>query len=160
MTQNAELATLAKPTTMRGQALVNRIMRGLLRTPLLCRLPGRRLLVVYVVGRKTGREYVVPVAYARHNGGLLVGTPFGWARNMRTGEPVEIRLNGRRRVADVVAFSSEADVVAAYDVIVRGNHAFAKFNNIGLEADGTPRADDLHRAWALGARAFRLVPQD
>ena len=41
----------------------------------------------------------------------------------------------------------------------RDNPQFAKFNKIGLDADGTPKADDLHAAWAAGARSFVLTPR-
>jgi len=37
----------------------------------------------------------------------------------------------------------------------RDNAQFAKFNKIGLHADGTPDADDLHAAW--GGRCGALV---
>ena len=141
------------------QAQVNGLVRGLLRTPLLSRLIGRRLLTVYVVGRKSGRRYSVPVAYTRHEGDLLIGTSFGWGRNLRTGEPVAIRLKGRRRLADVRVLTDEQDVVGAYTVMTRDNHNFAKFNNIGFDADGNPLPTDLHMAWAAGARAFRLTPR-
>jgi hypothetical protein len=70
--------------TLPLQGLVNRVIRGLLRTPLLCRLAGRRLITVYLVGRKSGRRYAVPVAYTRRNGTLLVGTQFAWAPSCRT----------------------------------------------------------------------------
>lgn len=43
----------------------------------------------------------VPVASTRHHGILFIGTPFAWGRNLRTGEPVDIRLKGQRRPADV-----------------------------------------------------------
>jgi deazaflavin-dependent oxidoreductase (nitroreductase family) len=145
--------------TMAAQNLVNRVVRGVLRTPGLAQLAGRRLLTVYAVGRKSGRHYDVPVAYTRHEGSLLIGTPFGWARNLRTGEPVDIRLRGRRRAADVEAIADEPGVVGAYAVMARDNHNFAKFNHIGFDAGGNPVPADLHRAWAAGARAFRLTPR-
>jgi deazaflavin-dependent oxidoreductase (nitroreductase family) len=145
--------------TLAVQSLVNRIIRGLLRTPLVSRLVGSRLLTVYVVGRKSGRRYAVPVAYTRHEGDLLVGTSFGWGRNLRTGEPVAIRLKGRRRLADVQVLAEERDVVAAYAVMARDNHSFAKFNNIGFDSGGNPVPVDLHLAWAAGARAFQLTPR-
>ena len=140
------------------QGLVSRLMRGLLRTPLLCRAVGKRLLTLYVVGRKSGRRYSIPVAYTRHDGALLIGSPFGWGRNLRTGEPVTIRLKGRRRQAEVQVLSAEPEVVAAYAVMGRDNHNFASFNKIGFDASGNPNPDDLHLAWAAGARAFRLTP--
>ena len=145
--------------TLALQGLVNRIVRGLLRTPLLCRVVGKRLITVYVVGRKSGRRYSVPVAYTRHDGILLVGTPFGWGRNLRTGQPVAIRLQGKRRTADVEVLTDEGDVVAAYTVMARDNHQFAKFNQISIDAAGNPSPIDLHRAWAAGARAMRLRPR-
>jgi deazaflavin-dependent oxidoreductase (nitroreductase family) len=141
------------------QGLVNRIVRGLLRAPLLCRLVGKRLITIYVVGRKSGRRYTVPVAYTRDHGALLVGTPFGWGRNLRTGEPVTIRVKGKRRSADVQVVTDEAAVVEAYAVMARDNHQFAKFNQIGFDPDGHPDPTDLHLAWAAGARAIRLTPQ-
>jgi deazaflavin-dependent oxidoreductase (nitroreductase family) len=144
--------------TLPGQSLVNRIMRGLLSTPLLSRLVGRRLVTLDVVGRKSGRHYYVPVAYTRHDGDLLIGSPFGWTRNLRTGEPVQLRLQGRRRTADVRVIADEPGVVDAYAVMARDNRNFAKFNHIGFDASGHPRPADLHGAWAAGARAFRLTP--
>jgi len=123
------------------------------------RLIGSRLVTVYVVGRKSGRRYAVPVAYTRHEGDLLVGTPFGWGRNLRTGEPVTIRLKGRRRPADVRVLTEERDVVDAYGIMARDNHQFARFNKIGIDQAGDPVPGDLHLAWEAGARAFRLTPR-
>jgi deazaflavin-dependent oxidoreductase (nitroreductase family) len=153
-------ATLGpRAQTLAAQALVNRVVRGLLRTPLVSRLVGSRLVTVYAVGRKSGRRYAVPVAYTRHEGDLLIGTPFGWGRNLRSGEAVAIRLKGRRRLADVRVLAEEQDVVDAYAVMARDNHNFAKFNNIGFDSGGNPVPADLHLAWAAGARAFRLTPR-
>ena len=145
--------------TLPAQALVNRMMRGLLRTPLLSRLVGSKLVTLYVVGRKSGRRYVVPVAYTADQGDLLIGTPFGWGRNLRTGEAVTIRLKGRRRLADVRVIADEPGVVDAYGVMARDNHNFASFNKIGFDTSGNPVPADLHQAWAAGARAFRLTPR-
>jgi deazaflavin-dependent oxidoreductase (nitroreductase family) len=145
--------------TLAAQTLVNRVIRGLLRTPLVSRLVGSRLVTVYVVGRKSGRRYAVPVAYTRHEEGLLIGTAFGWGRNLRTGEAVAIRLKGRRRLADVRVLAEEPEVVDAYAVMARANHAFARFNNIGFDSAGNPVPADLHLAFAAGARAFRLTPR-
>jgi hypothetical protein len=145
--------------TLTAQTLVNRVIRAVLRMPLLSRAAGSRLITVYVVGRTSGRRFSVPVAYTRHHGDLLIGTPFGWGRNLRTGDPVQIRLKGRRRLADVLALTGEQAVVDAYAIMARDNHAFAKFNSIGLDPDGNPVAADLHAAWRAGARAFRLTPR-
>jgi deazaflavin-dependent oxidoreductase (nitroreductase family) len=145
--------------TLAFQGVANRLIRGLLRTPLLSRIVGSRLVTIYVVGRKSGRHYTVPVAYTNHDGSLLIGTPFAWGRNLRTGEPVDIRLKGQRRPADVQVFTDEAGVVEQYAVMARDNHTFAGFNKIRLDPDGNPDPGDLHLAWAAGARAVRLTPR-
>lgn len=152
-------APAARAQTLALQGLVNRVIRGLLRTPLLCRLVGKRLITVYVVGRKSGRRYAVPVAYTRRNGTLLIGTPFAWARNLRTGESVQIRLAGKRRPAGVEVLTDETGVVEHYALMARDNHQFARFNKIGLDQRGNPRPDDLHLAWAAGARVALLTPR-
>lgn len=145
--------------TMALQGAANSVMRGLLATPLLSRAIGKRLVTLYIVGRKSGQRYTIPVAYTRHDGDLLIGTPFKWGRNLRTGEPIEIRFMGRRRQADVTAYKDEAEVVRAYGMMCRDNHQFAKFNKVGLDGDGNPDPEDLHLAWMAGARAFRLTPR-
>lgn len=145
--------------TLAAQGLANRIVRVLLSTPLVCRAIGKRLVTLYVVGRKSGRQYTIPVAYTRAGDELLVGTPFGWGRNLRTGEAVTIRYKGRRRPAGVRVITDEPGVVDAYATMARDNHNFAKFNKIALDADGNPDPADLHDAWAAGARAFVLTPR-
>jgi deazaflavin-dependent oxidoreductase (nitroreductase family) len=140
------------------QGLVNRVIRLVLRTPVLCRAVGKRLITVYVVGRKSGRHYAVPVAYARHEGTILIGTEFAWVRNLRTGEPVHIRLEGKKRPADVQVLTDEAGVVEHYAALARDNHQWARFNKIGLDQAGNPDPNDLHLAWAAGGRAVLLTP--
>jgi deazaflavin-dependent oxidoreductase (nitroreductase family) len=155
---DGQSAASPRAQTLAFQGLANRVVRGLLRTPLLCRVVGARLIIVHVVGRKSGTHYAVPVAYTRHGDALLVGTPFGWGRNLRTGEAVDIRLKGKLRRADVEVVTDEAGVVENYAVMARDNRQFAKFNKIGMDQAGDPSPTDLHLAWAAGARAFRFTP--
>jgi deazaflavin-dependent oxidoreductase (nitroreductase family) len=117
---------------------VNRVIRGLLRTPLRCRVVGNRVITVYAVGRKSGRHYAIPVAYTRHDRIILIGTPFGWGRNLHTGEPVDIRFKGKRRPTDVHVLTDEAGVLELYAVPARDNHNLATFNKIGFDTAGNP----------------------
>jgi hypothetical protein len=140
------------------QGVANAAVRVFLRTPGISRGIGSRLITVYVVGRKSDKQYAVPVAYTLQGEQLLFGTSFAWGRNLRTGEPVDIVLKGKRRTADVEVFTDEASVVERYATMCRDNKQFAKFNKIGFDAAGNPSAEDLHAAWASGARAFLLTP--
>lgn len=139
------------------QGVVNVIMRGLLSTPGIAAGIGQYLITLHIVGRKSGKRYTIPVAYTAHEGALLIGTPFGWGKNLRTGEPIEVTYKGKRRTADVEAVRDEAGVVAIYDVMCRANRNFANFNKVKLDKDGNPDRDDLHAAWRSGARAFKLT---
>ena len=149
-------STAPRARTMRFQGVANRVVRTLLATPLVSRVVGQRLITVHVVGRKSGRRFSVPVAYTRHGDALLIGTPFAWGRNLRTGQPVEVRYRGRLAQAEVRVHTAEADVVRLYDAIVRDNRQFAGFNRIGFDATGAPNPADLHRAWTEGARVLEL----
>jgi deazaflavin-dependent oxidoreductase (nitroreductase family) len=139
------------------QRMTNVVMRGLLSTPVISSGIGKRLITLHVVGRKSGKHYDVPVAYLDHEGAILIGTPFAWGKNLRTGEPLEVQYKGKRRTADVEVVKDETGVVALYDVICRGNHAFARFNKVRLDASGNPDPGDLRAAWENGGRVFKLT---
>jgi hypothetical protein len=153
----AEAGSGGRAQTLAFQGVANRIVRGLLRTPLVSRGIGKRLITLYVVGRRSGKRYTVPVAYTRQGEVLLIGTPFGWGRNLRTGVPIEVCYMGRRRSADVLVHTDEESVVRDYAIMARDNRNFANFNKIGLDSQGNPDPGDLHLAWVAGARAFRLT---
>lgn len=166
MASESASAAYGKPTTggpqpiSRYQTLLNRVIRGMLRVPILSLGAGSRLLTFTVVGRKSGKTYVIPVAYTRHEGQLLVGTRlWPWVKNLRPGEPVKVRVRGRQRLADWELFTDEADVVELFDIVARDNHTNAKFNGIGFDSDGSPNRADLHQAWARGCAVIRLTPR-
>jgi deazaflavin-dependent oxidoreductase (nitroreductase family) len=147
------------PDKSRAQGLVNIVVRTLLRTPGVGRVAGRYLLTLPVTGRKTGKRYHVPVAYIDHEGDILIGTAFPWARNLRTGDTVTVRHRGSPTTADVHVHTSEDEVTGLYGVIARTNHNFAGFNRITLDAQGNPDEADLHKCWREGARVLRLIPR-
>jgi F420H(2)-dependent quinone reductase len=68
---------------------MRRILSRRTATPL-----GKRLMLVYLTGRKSGRHYRQPISYIRDGETLL--TPGGgkWKLNLVEGEPTHIRLRG------------------------------------------------------------------
>ena len=141
------------------QSVSNAVIRGLLSTPGIAGGIGKRLITLHVVGRKSGKHNNVPVAYTTYEGKILIGTPFGWGKNLRTGEPLEVTYKGKRRTADVEVVKDETGVVSLYDVICRDNRAFANFNKVKLDKAGNPEPGDLRGAWENGARVFKLTLQ-
>jgi len=77
----------------------NILVGGVLRSPL-HRVMSRSLMLLTFHGRRTGKEYTIPVGYARYGPDELVvlaGRPEGktWWTNMRGSLPVRVRLGGR-----------------------------------------------------------------
>ena len=157
MTPQSSPADAPVAQTMAIQKPMNVVIRTLLKTPGIASGIGKRLIILHVVGRKSGKHMDLPVAYTNHEGLILVGTPFAWGKNLRTGEPLEVTYKGKPRTADVEVAKDETDVVALLDVMCRDNHNFAKFNKVGFDSAGNPVPDDMRKAWEHGARVFKLT---
>ncbi|MFL6113985.1 MAG: nitroreductase family deazaflavin-dependent oxidoreductase [Catenulispora sp.] len=144
--------------TLRMQGLVNALTRTALSTPGVAKGIGRRLILLYVVGRNTGKKYAVPVSYMKHEGKALIGTQFGWVRNLQTGQSVEVRYKGKLRTAEAEVVDEQERVIELFEMLCRDNHAFAKFHNIAIDSKGEPDPAALREAYQLGARVVLLTP--
>ena len=105
------------------------------------RVVGARLITIYVMGRKSGRHYAVPVAHTRHDGALLVGTPFGWGRHT-TCAPARRWTCARRTSGDGPTFA----VVTDEDGVVE---------NYAVTACDNPVRDVEQDQFGAGRRAER-----
>jgi hypothetical protein len=75
---------------------MNPAVHAVLRSPLHAALD-RSMLVLHVIGRKTGRRYDIPVGYVDLDGHLLVVTQRIWRANLRGGADIEVTYSGRRQ---------------------------------------------------------------
>jgi hypothetical protein len=85
----------------------NRVVSGLVRTPVLHRLVSGRIALITVTGRRSGRRFTFPVFY-RQDGDRVtieVGWPERkvWWRNLRDGGEVRMRLRGAQRTGHAQA---------------------------------------------------------
>ncbi|MGW4353120.1 nitroreductase/quinone reductase family protein [Nocardia sp. NPDC004582] len=139
------------------QNLINAVIRGLLRAPVLSLRVGKRLCILHVVGRKSGTRYDVPVAYTRHAGDILIGAGTRpWVSNIRSGVPIEVSFGGPRRPADAEVISDADTVVRLSEDIARDNKQWARYNGIGFDADGNPNRADAYQSWQQGCVIIRL----
>ena len=96
-------------------AVVNRVgnppLALLLRSPA-HRLASRRLCLISVTGRRSGRTFTFPVAYSREGDTVRIGVGWPerkrWWRNLRDEAPVELVLRRERRSGRARAVGDEA----------------------------------------------------
>ncbi|WP_431968669.1 hypothetical protein [Nocardia sp. bgisy134] len=143
----------------RYQAVVNRVIRSLLRVPVLSGVVGKRLMTLHVVGRTSGKIYEVPVAYTRHGSALLVGTVLRpWVKNLRTGTSVTLTRGGAPERFDPVVHTGEEEVMRLFEIIAKDNKTNASFSGIGFDADGSPNKADIYQTWRQGGVVVELRP--
>lgn len=92
----------------------NFLVGGMLRSPL-NRVMGRSFLLLTFSGRRTGKEYTVPLAYARHAPDEVVvlgrrPDGKGWWTNIRGSLPVRVQIGGRESMGEAVVVNGEEAV--------------------------------------------------
>ena len=127
---------------------VNVVMRPLLRLPFPTPL-SRRLMLLSYTGRKSGRPYLQPVSFVPDGDVLL--TPGGgrWKLNLRPGEPISVRLRGRRVLARPEFVRDPDEVDRLLHLMIGQNARLASFVPF-IQADGTIDRANLERALSRG----------
>ena len=139
------------------QALItfgNPAVRALLESPLHGALDGS-LLVLHVVGRRTGRHYDIPVAYVDLDGRLVVTTQHRWRVNLRDGGDLDVTLRGERRRMHSALDEDPVSVGATLHHVLEALGVKAAHRLTGLTLpDGTATTVDHLRE---AAREFDLA---
>jgi hypothetical protein len=150
-----------RPPSRRAQATLFRIanvpMRAVLGLPFGTPL-GKRLMLLYITGRVTGKRYRQPVSYVRDGDDLL--TPGGgrWRLNLRDGEPVRIRLRGRDLTVRPDLVQDPDEIERLLGVMTAANPAISRFVRIPKTPDGHFDRSSLAAAVRYGFRIVRWHP--
>jgi hypothetical protein len=154
-----------RPRARALQAAVMRLVNVPMRRVLSLPFPtpvSRRLMLLQITGRRTGRIYRQPVSYIVDDGFLL--TPGGgrWTLNLADGRPVPIRLRGRRITARAELVSEPKRVEELLERMISANPAVQRFVRIPRDGDGRLDRDALDLAIRHGFRIVRwhLAPGD
>jgi deazaflavin-dependent oxidoreductase (nitroreductase family) len=132
--------------------IANPFVRLILRSPLHGLFSATLLLITYR-GRKSGKEYTLPVQYVRSGKTIYIvpGMPEQktWWRNLKGGLPVKISLrgqilNGEGRLLDSQNDSTEA--ATGFGLYLQCFPSLVKYHNVLIEADGAFNTDDLCKA--------------
>jgi hypothetical protein len=139
--------------------VVNVPMRSILRLPIATPL-GKRLMLVYLAGRNTGRQYRQPVSYIRDRETLL--TPGGgrWKFNLVEDQPTHVRLGGRDLSLRPELVHDPTEVDRLLQIMSAKNPMVARFVPIPKTADGHYDRDRLDLAIRHGFRIVRWTPND
>ena len=132
--------------------IVNPLVGLILRSPL-HRLMSGTLLIITYRGRKTGREYRLPVQYAQTGKIIYIvpGMPEQktWWRNLREAATIQLTLRGQTQAGKAVVLQPEVDseaILAGFEAYLRRFPALIKSQHIGIEADGSLNLAELRLA--------------
>jgi hypothetical protein len=74
--------------------ILNPLMKLILNSPLHGGL-SKRVMVISFTGKKTGKHFSTPVAYARDGDRVIVVTYSAWSKNFNEPTPVQMRIHGK-----------------------------------------------------------------
>lgn len=115
--------------------VLNVPMRSILGLPFPTPLGGR-LMLVHLIGRRTGRHYRQPISYVRHGETLLTPGGGNWKLNLREDQPVRIRLRGRDLRARPELVRDPESVEQLLGVMAAGNPMVGRFVAIPKDSAG------------------------
>jgi deazaflavin-dependent oxidoreductase (nitroreductase family) len=127
--------------------LGNPILAALLQSPFHAMVDGSMMLIS-VIGRRSGTVYTTPVNYLIHGETLTVISmrERTWWRNLRGGAEVGLHLRGQARRGQATLAEDEPTAAEALGRVVAQTPAYARFLNVRMRPDGTAEPDDLARA--------------
>ncbi len=124
----------------------NPIVKFLLRSPLHGAMSGSTVLITYT-GRKSGKQYTLPVSYLRVDNTLTAfsSRSRNWWRNLRGAAPVELLLQRQKHKAVGEVLEEPVQVVEGLRAYLRQAPQLARFFKVGFDEDGKPDQLDLER---------------
>lgn len=128
--------------------LINPVVAFLARSPLHF-LISHQVLIIQFKGRKSGKQYLVPVSYHEHESSYTCVTLRSniWWRNLKEVSHTKIWLKGTLKNAQIdLEFNNDQIVESTLRDLVTNNRVDAYFAKIKLNKDGSPDSDDLIQA--------------
>lgn len=142
----------------RSQRGINRFARFVLGSPV-HRMMSGKLMIIEVIGRRTGTLYAVPTAYADHDGQVLAASAGTWLRNIAADRPVVVVHRGRRRMMrpEVAVERERALEIATW--LLPGNPVLRSNMGVQLGPDGRPDQEQFDAARAQGVTFLAFHPE-
>jgi hypothetical protein len=147
--------TQSTPERPKPPAWANRLISGILRSPLHGLLSKEMMLITFT-GRKSGKKITTPVTMIPTGDGVKFFCASPWYKNLVGGAPVSVVLAGRERAGQAaVVEDPEALLRETKDFIAKRGlkNAF----RIGLQLDAKNPPTDADLAGLLKGRAMITV---
>jgi len=132
--------------------IANPFVRLILRSPLHGMLSASVLLITYH-GRKSGKEYTLPVQYVQDENHIYILPGYAekktWWRNLKNGLDVQVTLKGQTLSGYGILLKHEADaeeILKAFSLYLQRFPPSAKIHNVRIEANGRPNLEDIRTA--------------
>lgn len=128
--------------------IANPMVKALLRSPL-HRVLDRQVVLLTVTGRRSGREYTVPVGRHQEGDTLVVLAEGTWRLNLRGGASVRVLADGRERTVHA-ELEEDPDVVASHYLAALERVGLRRANRLGLRVNlhRMPTVDEVKPAVA------------
>ena len=117
----------------------NPMLKWLLRSPWHA-TASHEVLLITVIGRKTGKQYTTPVNYVRDGDVLSVLSHAHrtWWRNLRGGAPVKIVFQGKTIKTMATAYEDKADVIDLFTQHLQVAPKYAAILGVEVDSEGRP----------------------
>jgi deazaflavin-dependent oxidoreductase (nitroreductase family) len=132
--------------------IANPFVRLVLRSPLHGLFSAALLLIAYR-GRKTGKQYSLPVQYVQDANHIYIipGAPEQkiWWRNLQAGAPVQVTLRGKTLTGNGILLKQDTDaeiILKGFGLYLQRFPALVKFYNVRSEANNTFNPEDVCKA--------------
>lgn len=125
---------------------VNRAMKLVLRSPV-HGMVSKTILLITFTGRKSGKTYTTPVSYSQNGDQVYIFSHADWWKNLRSGAPVSLRIQGRelQGLAEAVAEDKSA-VATGLAAHLRKVPSDARYYDVTFDDHRNPRAEEVEKA--------------
>jgi deazaflavin-dependent oxidoreductase (nitroreductase family) len=121
-------------------------MKLVLRSPV-HRVVSKTVLLLTFTGRKSGKTYTTPVSYSQHGDWVYVFTHSTWWKNLRSGRPVILRIQGRELQGWAEPVDDDKQAVAAgLTAHLKKVPSDARYYGVTFDDRKVPRAEEVEKA--------------
>ena len=137
----------------------NKVMKLVLRMPLLHRIVSDNVMLLTFTGRKSGKIYTIPVSYTQQGHAVMMFTNHIWGKNLVNSAPVMLHMRGHqlKAIAELNTDDVEQIIPILYEHL-RHKPADARIHKVTYDDAGNPVPSQVQQA-AGNVRMirFRLV---